>query len=235
MCQRQKVCVCGFVFPHQSVVAFFLRDTFDRPSLLLFPFYLDAFNMLLLLSSLSVWFNQPNMSDETDINIRFKQHARELFRKVAKDSFGRDQLYESQETVLLSLLQMKEHRDGYYPSSFLYISPTGSGKTLTQDVFGRAFCVVKWTISPLHALSSDQVSRLFNLSSHTNDDGFKAYHLDEMTPCEIKKMQEKLSKLTPESQKCISSFSSPQIIAEKKIVRELYNKLQKKPCGLLSS
>ena len=87
--------------------------------------------------------------------------------KIANDVFGISQLYPAQRHVLQRLALMQFKTSSVSPMPFLFVHPTGGGKSLVRDVHSVMFRGASLTIVPTLALGSDQKQKVYSKANQT--------------------------------------------------------------------
>jgi hypothetical protein len=127
-----------------------------------------------------------------------------------------------------ALLAMAESMGDSYPSTYVLIAPTSTGKSLIRDTIARILFGVYWTICPLLSLSADQTEKLNEYKEQYGDNGIRPIHIDEIEEeADIKALTTKLLAMEQDTNRCAALFSSPQAF-EKPWVLSLFDKLLEK-------
>jgi hypothetical protein len=102
--------------------------------------------------------------------------------------------------------------------------PTGGGKSLVRDIFAVAHGGITWCISPLLSLAADQVTKLQQQAALSS---IVAIHLDKHTR-DVSKLRQlclQLASIPKSSSLTTIVFSSPQILVDNLLVRNLFRTL----------
>ena len=110
------------------------------------------------------------------------------------------------------------------PGPVLLCHPTGGGKSLVRDTFAVAYGGITWCISPLLSLAADQVTKLQQQAALSS---IVAIHLDEHTrdASKLRQLCLQLASIPKSSSSTIIVFSSPQILVDNLLVRNLFRTL----------
>ena len=157
------------------------------------------------------------------MDIRNDPELKRVFDEMAQSSFGVS-LRPEQSSAIVDIFSMANGTKGLYPSAYLLIQRTGGGKSLVRNMLGRALRGVTWTLTPLLALSADQVASMKIYIENSEGDPFmKTYNLDTYNgENDINGLKKDLMAIGNDTKKFISIFASPGRMSKDEWMIELF-------------